>query len=243
MGWVKIDDGMPLHPKMIALSCNAVTLWLRALCYASRYMTDGFIPESAMEHLAQGEDAEEAIADLIHYEAWKEVDNGYLIVNYLDHQTCRKDIEAKKAQTKERVARHRCNASVTQMKRTCNANVTAPEAEAEAEAETAAAAHDDYLNYAKSEADRCNPKNRDKYISKIVSSCVAKGELPEHARPKIKTRYKQKDKLDYCEHCGAFVGKTNRFISTSLATGLKVVPVCRECKKELECCGEAANAK
>jgi hypothetical protein len=58
--WVKIDDQMPDHPKIRGLgklAPLASTLQFRALCYASRYLTDGRIPGGAVAGLLDGFDA------------------------------------------------------------------------------------------------------------------------------------------------------------------------------------------
>lgn len=44
MSWVKIDDGMPDHPKIVQLSDAAFRLHIAAMCYSSRYGLDGRIP-------------------------------------------------------------------------------------------------------------------------------------------------------------------------------------------------------
>ena len=45
MGWVKLDDGFPAHPKVVGLSDAAVRAHLEALCYAAKYETDGMVPD------------------------------------------------------------------------------------------------------------------------------------------------------------------------------------------------------
>lgn len=44
MGWVRVDDGMMDHPKIISLSDAAFRLHMKALCWCSRFRTDGRIP-------------------------------------------------------------------------------------------------------------------------------------------------------------------------------------------------------
>lgn len=41
MAWVRIDDAMPLHPKVLALCPEDRWRFLEVLCYCSRYRTDG----------------------------------------------------------------------------------------------------------------------------------------------------------------------------------------------------------
>jgi hypothetical protein len=46
MGWVKLDDGFAMHPKVIGLSLEARWVYIEALCWAARYRTDGILPEA-----------------------------------------------------------------------------------------------------------------------------------------------------------------------------------------------------
>lgn len=52
--WAKIDDKFPDHPKILAAGPICALLHVRAICYASRYLTDGFIPQEAVSGLLGG---------------------------------------------------------------------------------------------------------------------------------------------------------------------------------------------
>jgi len=55
--WVRLDDHFADHPKMLSLGAFAplaLALQVRALCYAARHLTDGFIPEAAITVLTDG---------------------------------------------------------------------------------------------------------------------------------------------------------------------------------------------
>jgi hypothetical protein len=45
VGWVKLDDGFPTHPKVVRLSLEARWAYIESLCYAAKYETDGLIPD------------------------------------------------------------------------------------------------------------------------------------------------------------------------------------------------------
>jgi hypothetical protein len=45
MGWVKLDDGFTMHPKVVGLSFEARWAYIESLCYAARYRTDGVVPD------------------------------------------------------------------------------------------------------------------------------------------------------------------------------------------------------
>jgi hypothetical protein len=55
MTWVKLDDGFPTHPKVVALSDRAFRVYIAGLCYCAQHLTDGFIPFKATQSKAAGE--------------------------------------------------------------------------------------------------------------------------------------------------------------------------------------------
>lgn len=52
--WVKVDDGLPDHSKVLAAgralgtrgAGRVLAIWLQGMCFANRNLTDGFLPES-----------------------------------------------------------------------------------------------------------------------------------------------------------------------------------------------------
>lgn len=136
MGWVRIDDGFPQHPKVAKAGPLGIAMQVAALCYCNRYLTDGFIPRGVVPGLLNlegiavhtwdgelfggGEDAtwQLVVADLIEAGLWEEVEGGYRIHDYLDYQPSRQQVLAERQKTAERVRRHRAkeaerNADVT----------------------------------------------------------------------------------------------------------------------------------
>lgn len=55
MPWVRIDDGMPQHPKVAAAGPLAFALQIAGLCYCNRNLTDGFIPRAVARTLLDWE--------------------------------------------------------------------------------------------------------------------------------------------------------------------------------------------
>lgn len=43
MGWVRVSDDAPLHPKLHKVGLEGLGLWLAALCYCNRTLSDGYI--------------------------------------------------------------------------------------------------------------------------------------------------------------------------------------------------------
>ena len=105
MTWVKIDDGFPDHPKVFGLSDAAFRVHISALCYAGKYLTDGFIPMALVARFAGGK--MKVVVELTDAGLWDtEVENnGFRIHDYLTHQSSKEQVESEKKANRERVKR------------------------------------------------------------------------------------------------------------------------------------------
>lgn len=129
MGWVRLDDNFADHPKVIALSDSAFRIYINALCYSNRQLTDGFIPSPVYSIWASKEPNEEPADALIDADLWEVVEGGYLIRSYEEYQPTREKVETKRAEARERLKRYRDkqgNANETQKKRQPQPNPTQP---------------------------------------------------------------------------------------------------------------------
>ena len=88
MAWVKIDDNFPDHPKILRIGLPAIVLQIRALCYASRHLTDGFISTKVEANLLEGfnewfDDTlvnTNLLADeMVKAGLWEKAEGGYII--------------------------------------------------------------------------------------------------------------------------------------------------------------------
>lgn len=57
--YIRLHDGMPDHPKIVGLSDAAFRLYIEALCWCSRHLTDGRIPPAALRKLGAVKTARE----------------------------------------------------------------------------------------------------------------------------------------------------------------------------------------
>ena len=139
MTWIKLEDSFFTNKKIIDLTYEAKLLYLEAMCYASQHLTDGQIPLQVIPHLhVRGHQRasrllrERGLWDLT-------LEGEYQIVNYLEYQTSKTQVEKVKQNTKNRVEAHRQrkagNADVTALQKVGNANVTASEPEPQTEPE------------------------------------------------------------------------------------------------------------
>jgi hypothetical protein len=109
MTWVRVDDHLPDHPKVLALGRDrmaAMGLWLIGNCYAARHLTDGFIPLAA---LPTGSSRLARL--LVNVGMWAEIRGGYKIHDYDEYQPTKARVLAERAKNRERLQRWRNTAS------------------------------------------------------------------------------------------------------------------------------------
>lgn len=104
MSWFKIDDNFWSHPKTVGLSSDAVALWVRAGSYSGNHLTDGVVPRHIMP-MIQGTDA--AAKELVEAGMWLDHIDGWVFHDWHAYQPTRAKVEADRAKTKDRVAKHR----------------------------------------------------------------------------------------------------------------------------------------
>jgi hypothetical protein len=120
--WFSVAVDYWRNPKVAQAGFLAASLNLAALAYCSEQLTDGYVPSGAARILAApmhgyvwvGEDGQSVtprdvfdsrwqhLADvLVAADLWEPVEGGWVIVNYLDHQPSRAQVEARREQARE----------------------------------------------------------------------------------------------------------------------------------------------
>lgn len=113
MAWARIDDGFVDHPKILRIwnRCpGAVGLHVRAIAYCAKHLTDGFIPEVAVETLSPNQEArEEQVDALITEGAWYRDEGGetFVVHDFLDYQPTRDEVTDRRKKDRERKQRER----------------------------------------------------------------------------------------------------------------------------------------
>jgi hypothetical protein len=115
MGWVRIDDNFADHPKIIGLSDSAFRLYISALCYSNRQLTDGFIANAVYTKMSTEDESQ----FLVEAGLWEESEGGFAIRSYNEYQPTKEKVNEKREQAKERLKRYR-------EKQNGNANETPP---------------------------------------------------------------------------------------------------------------------
>lgn len=110
MPWVRLDDGFPEHRKALAAGNDACWLFVAALCYAGRNLTDGFIPDAQVDRLTGQRGARKLADRLVEVGLLDAVDGGFQIHDYSDYQPTKEQVTKTRTGTAERVRKHRRNA-------------------------------------------------------------------------------------------------------------------------------------
>lgn len=103
MTWLKVDDAMPEHPKIVGLAPATKWALMELWCYCARHRTNGKVPEGAVKRMASAKVLRELDqAGLIHRNG-----TGWLIHDWLDHNVSAEDAEAKRLADAERLRKWR----------------------------------------------------------------------------------------------------------------------------------------
>ena len=98
MPWLRVDDGLFLHPKWLATPSSARGLWITALSYCGNQSNGGIIP-SALLPVLGGTDKD--ASDLVQSGLWTAIDGGWQIHNFANYNDASTP-EAKAARSDKR---------------------------------------------------------------------------------------------------------------------------------------------
>lgn len=102
MSWVKLDDGVTEHRKIIEVGPMAAWLWVCGLAYCNRQKAaDGFIPERAVPALFPLRRCRELVAKLLRSGLWEEAEGGYFVHDYHDFQPTAEEAEERRLKRSE----------------------------------------------------------------------------------------------------------------------------------------------
>lgn len=105
MSWFKVDDGFWSHPKVLTMSTDATSLWVRAGAYSCQHLTDGFIASELLTVLGDRESAQE----LVDTGLWLDADGGFLFHDWGEYQETSEAVKQRRAQARERQRRARAS--------------------------------------------------------------------------------------------------------------------------------------
>lgn len=121
MPWVKLDDAFPEHPKVLSAGDEAAWMYVCALAYCNRHLTDGFLPSAAVKRLTNHKSPIRLVMKLVDVGLLEQVDHGFVVHDFLDYQPSKAAIETERAGARERMA------NVRQRSKDVRSNVQANE--------------------------------------------------------------------------------------------------------------------
>lgn len=99
MTWLRIEDGMPEHPKVADLTVHAKWALVEIWCYSARSRSDGLLPATIAKRIASQKILNElASADLIHKNG-----AGWIIHDFLDYNPSKDELDARREGDAERL--------------------------------------------------------------------------------------------------------------------------------------------
>ena len=100
MTWVKLDDQLHAHPKVMrAWNARpaALGLHLLALSHCGAYMTDGFVEEAFVGmKLPRKVERDKTVATLIEVGLWEPAEGGYCIHDFLEYNRSKEQVEGRR---------------------------------------------------------------------------------------------------------------------------------------------------
>ena len=101
MPWVRIDENAMDHPKVGALSDGSFRLWVQALAYCQKHLTDGYVSNQAVRSLFAF--SPKRRADLEACGLWDAAEGGIAVHDYLQWNDSRASVTAKRDAAKDRM--------------------------------------------------------------------------------------------------------------------------------------------
>lgn len=115
--WAKLDDALIDHRKVFdagdVLGRNgaaiALGLYAVGLMWTNKQLTDGFLPLAVVKRFRHADRPLEVARALVQAELWEEVEGGFNIHDFHDHNPKAEDIQRKRKADRERKRKNGAN--------------------------------------------------------------------------------------------------------------------------------------
>ena len=110
MSWAKLDDMLPWNRKwrrLVKRSAEAGCLWVAAIGYSARYLTDGRVPKDEIDDLVPFRLPERLAAICAEEGMFDDAGDAWVVHDYLDFNPAAEDVLAKQEVDRRRQARRR----------------------------------------------------------------------------------------------------------------------------------------
>lgn len=104
-GFIKLRNGLREHPKMLIARAQdelAFGAYVGGLLYCNLNRTDGFIPGLQVAALTAPKRPGKVAEALVNAGLWHQVEEGFVVHDYLDHNSSREQIERSMKKDTER---------------------------------------------------------------------------------------------------------------------------------------------
>ena len=91
MPWIRFEDNFDQHPKSVGLDDASFRMWMRAIAYCSRNLTDGFLSRAAAKELRPN-DWTRCAGRLLRAALFETASGGYIVHDYHDYQPRRSKV-------------------------------------------------------------------------------------------------------------------------------------------------------
>lgn len=106
MPFIQLDDQITEHPKILKAGGTAAWVWVTAIAYCQRQLTDGFIGDAAVCRLAE-ETTPKLLDKLVTVGLLDRVDGGYQVHDYLTHNPSKETVLRRRAESAARKSHSR----------------------------------------------------------------------------------------------------------------------------------------
>jgi len=86
MTWARLDDQLPMHPKVRGLTDAAFRLYICAICWSNMHLSDGYIPDRHLRYMSDVRRPKQCAEQLVQAELWEVTEDGWRIHDYLQYQ-------------------------------------------------------------------------------------------------------------------------------------------------------------
>jgi hypothetical protein len=108
VAFVKLDDQIAHHPKVLRAGAEAAWLWACAIAYCNRQLTDGHVPAAALSTMGAFRTPPKRLAAVLVSVELFEIDgDGYRVHDYLSHNPDRVTVQQRMRDASDRKARSR----------------------------------------------------------------------------------------------------------------------------------------
>ena len=102
MSWIRLDDQIAHHPKFTAITPEACWLYVTAIGFCQKFLTDGFIAEHSIPLLSHVQNPQDCVKELLRVGLFEPRPDGIAVHDYLEFNPKAAEIRLKRQQDRAR---------------------------------------------------------------------------------------------------------------------------------------------